>query len=1051
MINIPIQKVWENPEAVGLNRLPARATLYPYQNEKTALAKDPNASTYYQSLNGQWDFRLVNHPDRVPEDFIQPKFTPKRGWQKITVPGNWTTQGFDKPHYTNVQMPFPHDPPTVPEDNPTGCYRITTTIPKTWRHRRVVIHFGGVESILQLYVNGQPVGMSKDSRLPAEFDITSFVTPGKPATIAAVVIRWSDASFIEDQDHWWMAGIYRDVFLYSTGQTYIEDVFARGDLEDDYQTGHLNIAARMGITDQPEPGWTFQVQLYNANGKAVFKKPLSSEITISNNGHTWPRIEAHFKQKINRPKLWSSESPYLYQVLITLINPKGKAVEHTQCRIGFRRVEVKNRELIINGKPVLMKGVNRHDHHETMGKTVDYETCLADIYLLKKFNINAVRTAHYPNDPMWYDLCDEHGIYLIDEANIESHDFLHQIARDKRYTHAFLDRGMRLVQRDKNHPSVIMWSLGNESGYGPNHDAMGGWIRGFDPSRVLHYEGAISRNQSGLTWDSGERVTDIICPMYPTIDSIVEWAQTTKGHRPLIMCEYSHAMGNSNGNLAEYWDAIETHHGLQGGFIWDWVDQGLLKKDDQGREYWAFGGDFDDHPNDANFCINGLVWPDRTPHPAMYEFKKLIQPVAVTAKNLKQGTVTVHNKQDFTDLRHLRGQWQLLIDGVPTQKGTLPILKTQPGKTETVKIKYKTPDMQPGQECHLQINFVTRQDLPWAEKGHEVAWAEFEMPLKAKGHQKTIRPRANQFSVTQNTRNTNIATDTHQIQFNQSSGTLSSLSYKNTELIQSGPTLNIWRGPTDNDGIKLRPQSRKALGQWQEIGLDQLKLNTQKVTVQKPRSGAIIVKTHHTATPSKTKHSFDFQQVYTVLPSGDIHVANTLKADKRLPDLPRVGITLTLPPGFEQFAWYGRGPQESYVDRKRGYPIGYYESTVTDQYVPYIMPQEHGNHMDTRWFTLSNNNTGLLFVLDDPMQCSVSHFTAQDLTQATHTNELTPCDEIIVNIDLHQRGLGGASCGPDTLPQYRIEPGTFKFGYRIRPFTPTDENPAELALQKLVL
>ena len=1048
MIDIPIQNVWENPEAVGLNRLPARATLYPYQSEKAIFGKQK--STYYKSLNGQWDFRLVNHPNRVPEDFIQPKFIPKRGWKKITVPGNWTTQGFDKPHYTNVQMPFPHDPPTVPDDNPTGCYRTTVDIPKTWRNRRVVIHFGGAESVLQVYVNGHPVGMSKDSRLPAEFDITDFVTPGKTATVAAVVIRWSDASFIEDQDHWWMAGIYRDVYLYSTGKTYIEDVFARGDLEDDFKTGQLNVTAKMGISAQPEPGWSFGIQLYDGPGRQkAFKKPLTSEVTVSNNGHTWPRLEAHFKHKINRPHLWSSESPFLYRLVVTLFNPKGKAVEHTTCLIGFRRVEVKNRELLINGKPVLMRGVNRHDHHERLGKTVDYQTYLDDIYLMKKFNINAVRTAHYPNDPVWYDLCDRFGIYLIDEANIESHDFLHQIARDKRYTQAFLDRGMRLVQRDKNHPSVIMWSLGNESGYGPNHDAMGGWIRGFDPSRVLHYEGAISRNQSGLTWDDGERVTDIICPMYPTIESIVEWARTTTGNRPLIMCEYSHAMGNSNGNLAEYWDAIETHHGLQGGFIWDWVDQGLTKKDKQGREYWAYGGDFDDHPNDANFCINGLVWPDRTPHPAMYEFKKLIQPVVVTAKNLKQGTFTVHNKQDFTDLRDLRGQWQLLIDGVITQTGKLPVLKTQPGKTATVRIKPKTPNLKAGQECHLRISFVTTQQLPWASKGHEVAWDEFELPIKTTGRRKTVRPRPNQFEITQNTRNATFATKTQQSQFNKSAGVLASLIQNNNELLVTGPTLNIWRGPTDNDGIKLRRNPNKPLGKWQSVGLDQLKTRTQKVTVQKPKSGAIIVRTHHTALPAKTKYGFDFRQIYTFLPSGDIHVTNTLKADKRLPDLPRVGITLTLQPGLEKFTWFGRGPQESYIDRKRGYPLGCYESTVTDQYVPYIMPQEHGNHTDTRWFTLANATQGLLIVPDEPMQCSVSHFTAEDLTNAYHTNELTPRGEIIVNLDVHQRGLGGASCGPDTLPQYRIEPGTFTFGYRLRPFTVGEENPAELSREKL--
>ncbi|MDA0712214.1 MAG: DUF4981 domain-containing protein, partial [bacterium] len=800
-----------------------------------------------------------------------------------------------------------------------------------------------------------------------------------------------------------------------------------------------------------ESGWSFRAQLYDADGTAVFPEPLSSQIIVSNTGHTWPRLEVQFNEKLPSPKKWSSESPHLYDLTIALCNPRGRAVEHTQCRVGFRRVEVKNRELLINGKPVLMRGVNRHDHHERTGKTVDYETYLTDIQVMKRFNINAVRTAHYPNDPVWYDLCDLHGIYLIDEANIESHDHIYQICRDKRYAHAFLDRGMRLVQRDKNHPSVIMWSLGNESGYGPNHDAVGGWIRGFDPSRVLHYEGAISRNQSGLTWDDGARVTDIICPMYPTIDSIVEWARTTRGARPLIMCEYAHAMGNSCGNLAEYWDAIESHHGLQGGFIWDWVDQGLLKHDDQGRPYWAYGGDFADYPNDANFCINGLVWPDRTPHPALYEFKKLIQPVVVTAIDVKLGTFSVRNKQDFTSLAHLRGHWQLLVDGVPVVDGRLPLLKTAPGQSTRVEIKAKPPRLQRGQVCHLRICFVTTRDCGWAKEGHEVAWDEFELPLKGSGRATTIRPRPNLFAFSENQRSITLESGPHRVQFSKSRGGLTSLRQNGQELLLEGPTLNIWRGPTDNDGIKLRPNPRKALGRWLDAGLDRLVIRTLAVQVQKPATGSIVIKTHHRAKPARKPFGFDFRQVYTFLPSGDIHVANRVTVDKQLSDLPRLGVTLTLQPGLARFAWLGRGPQESYSDRKRGYPMGYYESTVAEQYVPYIMPQEHGNHTDTRWLTLSNDTQGLLIVPGAPMHCSASHLTAQDLTRATHTNELAPRQEVIVCLDLHQRGLGGASCGPDTLLHHRIEPGTFAFSYRLRSFCLGEDDPGELARQTLSL
>lgn len=1049
MIDIPVYKPWENPECAGLNRLPARATLFPFQSEKAALTCDRNRSSQVLSLNGAWDFCLVGHPDKAQADFVRPDFKPGTGWSRIAVPGNWTTQGFDRPHYTNVQMPFSHEPPTVPAANPTGLYRTEVLIPRSWRGKRVVIHFGGVESVLCLYVNGRAVGLSKDSRLPAEFDLTEFVEPGKCAVIAAMVIRWSDASFIEDQDHWWMAGIYREVYLYATGKTHIEDVFARGDLDDDCKTGMLNVVARLGASAQPEPGWRFVAQLYDAEGRPALKTPLSADVTVTNQGHTWPRMEVHLSGALRRPRLWSSEDAYLYTLVMSLHNPKGRAVEHTGCRVGFRRVEVKDRALLINGRPVLMRGVNRHDHHGRTGKTVDRETYLKDILLMKRFNINAVRTAHYPNDPMWYDLCDEYGIYLIDEANVEAHDHIYQICRDKRYAHAFLDRGMRMVQRDKNHPSAILWSLGNESGYGPNHDAMAGWIRGFDPSRPLHYEGGISINQSGLTWDDGLRVTDIVCPMYPSIDAIVQWAKTTTGNRPLIMCEYSHAMGNSNGNLAEYWDAIESHRGLQGGFIWDWVDQGLLKTDAQGREYWAYGGDFGDEPNDANFCINGLVGPDRAPHPAMWEFKKLIQPVSVRAVSLQEGAFEVCNKQDFADLRGLRGHWELLVDGVAVQTGKLPVLKTAPGASEVVRLNYGPPVMAPGQECGLRIRFVTARETAWAPAGHEVAWDEFAMPFKGRGRRVAVRSRAG-LAVVETSRRIAIGAPQMNLVFDRQSGTLSSWCAGEREMLMSGPRFNVWRAPVDNDGIKLRKEGpRKALVRWREAGLDRVQISTKEMRVARRKDGAVMVHIAQTAMPANTAWGFDLKQVYTVLSTGDVRVEQVVKADERLPDLPRVGVALTLPAGFERFAWYGRGPHESYWDRKRGAALGFWESTVSDQYVPYVMPQEHGNHTDVRWLMLASEDVGMLIVPGAPMECSASHFAAEDLTAATHINEVVPRDEVLVALDVHQRGLGGASCGPDTLPQYRIQPGTFAFSYRLRPFVVGEEDPTLLARQHI--
>jgi beta-galactosidase len=523
----------------------------------------------------------------------------------------------------------------------------------------------------------------------------------------------------------------RDVYVYSTGKTYLSDVFSSARLEKDNAIGHLDVRIGVGFRDVTEAGWSVSAQLFNDTGRAMITSNNAAEIEVGNQGHTWPRLEARIEKRL-KVKAWSSEDPRLYTLVVGLIDPKGKVVETTSCRVGFRRIEIAGRELLINGKPVLMKGVNRHEHDDVQGKTVTVASMLADIRLMKQFNFNAVRTAHYPTDPRWYDLCDEYGIYVIDEANVESHDHIHQICRDRRYTSAFLDRAIRMVERDKNHPSVILWSLGNESGYGPNHDAMAGWIRGRDGSRPLHYEGAISINQSGLTWESGLRATDIVCPMYPSIDSIVEWAKRKKGERPLIMCEYSHAMGNSNGSLSDYWDAIEQHHGLQGGFIWDWVDQGLRKADDAGNDFWAYGGDFWDEPNDANFCCNGLVWPDRTPHPAMYEFKKIAQPVSISQGRLGRAAIDITNRQDFRDLSWLAGSWEVKVDGKQVDHGTIPTLKTEPGKTERVRLTIDDPDITVGQECFLHIRFVAAKDTSWCEAGHEVAWEQFALPIKGR-------------------------------------------------------------------------------------------------------------------------------------------------------------------------------------------------------------------------------------------------------------------------------------------------------------------------------
>jgi len=729
LLEIKGTKSWMAPELIQLNRLPSRATFTSFPDAKEALRQPREKSPWFQSLNGTWDFTLAERPEVVPAEFIEVGFDPAaHSWSKLPVPSNWTMHGFGKPHYTNVQMPFAGNPPNVPAENPTGLYRTQFELPAGWEGRRIVLHVGGAESVLYVYVNGHVVGLSKDTRLPGEFDITPFVKPGAVNTLAMAVVKWSDATFIEDQDQWWMGGIYREVFLYATGPVYLADVFCRAELEENLKNGRLHVSAKIGFSKVDEKGWSVEVQLFDSKGKAVFKKAASGEVILRDeHKYTQPRLSARVVAPVAAPKLWSSENPALYKAVVTLKNPAGKVVESTGIRIGFRRIEVRDNHLLINGRVVMIKGVNRHEHDDTTGKTLTRESMIRDIVLMKQHNVNAVRTSHYPNDALWYDLCDEYGIYLVDEANIESHAFMLSICSDSRYASAFLERGLRMVERDKNHPSVILWSLGNESGYGQNHDAMAGWIRHYDPSRPLHYE------QASWGWEDHSKTpgtlgTDIVCPMYPSIANIVSWAKDKKKadkRRPIILCEYSHAMGNSNGSLSDYWDAFEKYDGLQGGFIWEWVDHGIKQRDAKGREYWAYGGDFGDVPNDANFVCDGLVWPDRRPHPAMQELKKLAQPVGVSAVDLKRGKVRITNKQDFTSLEWLRGTWDLSVDGKVVSRGKLPLLKAAPGKSQEIKLAFKEPVLKPGQECFLALHFFAARGTPWCDAGHPLAWEQF--------------------------------------------------------------------------------------------------------------------------------------------------------------------------------------------------------------------------------------------------------------------------------------------------------------------------------------
>jgi len=1040
---------WMTPEITGTNRLPGRATLYPFDSEAAALAGDRQASPWWRSLDGQWRFHLVPRPEATPAEFYRTDFD-DNAWDEIAVPGNWTCQGYDAPIYTNVQMPWDEQPPGVPrEDNPTGLYRTPFQVPAAWRGRRVVLHFGGVESCFRVWINGREVGLGKDSRLPSEFDITAHLNWGKGSRasrnlLAVEVVRWSDGSHLEDQDHWWMAGIHREVYVYSTAAMHLEDVFARGDLDETCTEGQLALKIRLGEQETWPAGWSLRARLVGPDGKDVFRRPLTADCPGPDQIGGAGRVVS-LSGAVRRPRLWSAETPELYTVVASLVDPDGEVAEATSCRVGFRRIDLGHREVRVNGQLVYFKGVNRHDHDDDAGKTVSRERMRQDVEVMKRLNVNAVRTSHYPNDPFFYQLCDEYGLYVIDEANIECHAFqpADRLAQDPRWTAAFVDRCQHMVERDKNHPSILMWSLGNESGYGANHDAAAGWIRGFDPSRLVHYEGAIRGHWSGSYGGGakqagyGALASDVICPMYPQVSTLAEFSDDDfPESRPLIMCEYSHSMGNSNGCLKEYWDTIESKPGLQGGFIWDWVDQGLTRNDEKGVKYWAYGGDFGETRHDANFCINGLVWPDRTPHPgAAIEVKYCYQYVAVSAGR-RRAEITVHNKHSFLDLGHLQGYWSAQVDGRTVKKGRLPRLRTAPGAAESVKLPLELPRLGPGQECFLDVWFTARQDTLWCEKGYEVAREQLPLAVGKPARPATGRSAA-AVAADESDGALYLSTDDTCARFCLETGTLTGLSRDGREFLERGPRAFLWRAPTDNDGIKSwSGQEHKALGRWWKLGLQRQTWETARVT--RRRSGGLpslssVTLLRGTDDEGGVHDLGEHRQAFALQADGTLRIDNTLKLAAGVSDLPRIGVELILAPELERFEWFGRGPGENYPDRKAGSPVGHYAAAVSDLYVPYILPQENGARCDVRWCALHDGGAGLLIAGSEPMTVSALHCSADDLTGAFHTNELRSRPDVFVHLDVAQRGLGTASCGPDTLPEYRLAGGTWRWSYRLAP------------------
>ncbi len=1005
-----------SPEVLGFRRLPSRATLYPFESEAAALQVKKEFSPFVTDLNGAWKFQYTETPENINESVASAVLDDSK-WDDTVVPDCWVMHGYDYPHYTNVQMPYAEFPPEVPKRNPTGIYRRNFEVKDL--SRRQILHFDGAESAFVCFVNGQLVGGSKDSRGASEFDVTSVLKKGVNQ-LTVIVVKWSDGTFLEDQDHWYLPGLSRSVYLYSVPEKYIADAFVQVTLKDNYTCGVADLqihAANLGEGD------VVTAKIFDACGREV----AAAEIKTVEYGTNDPvRRELRGRLELAGVALWSAENPVLYIAVFSLVSG-GKVVDATSCRVGFRHYEIRNRDFLINGKRVQINGVNRHDHHDTKGKAVPYEFMKLDVVTMKRFNINAVRTCHYPNAPEFYDLCDEYGLYVIDEANIEHHAFYNDFCRNPQWAGAFVDRAVRLFERDKNHACVYAWSLGNESGYGANHAAMAGYLRYRDKSRLIHYEGAIS----GDPWERDRinlELTDFICPMYPSIEAIVRWSkECTGGQRPLIMCEYTHAMGNSNGSLKDYFHAFETCAGLQGGFIWEWIDHGIKQTAPDGREYWAYGGDFNDQPNDANFCTDGIVWPDRKPHPGLYEFKKLAQPVRIRLIDAASGRIEVENRQYFSNLSKYNLVWQLELDGEVVDQNIELMPELAPGKSAQMVLLINRPAALPGQKFVLIAKTVLRENNLYADKGHEVAMDWFELPVLKYVAAKPLA--AVLPSIVKNASEAVLKTGLLTAKVNAHG--LTSLQLGDTEFLAGAAKLSLWRAATDNDGIKLcfedhlKSKWFKTLHRWVDKGYDRFKLTAANFV----QNGEAIELRFLAGAPGVENLEIEFLQTIRPLSNGAVSLENTFVIPEEFDDLPRLGITLALKKEFDLVRYFGRGPLENYIDRDAASYLGYFKTTVDEMYVPYVMPQSNGNRTQTEYVAMRSGQTGagLLVVAPAGMEFSTSRWSEEAIYAAKHTIDLADENVVYLHLDVRNRGIGTGSCGPDTLDEYKIRPGRYQF------------------------
>jgi beta-galactosidase/evolved beta-galactosidase subunit alpha len=1012
---------WENLAILQRNRLPSRAAFIPYLDEQTALRYERENSASFQLLNGTWKFTYARTPAHIPALCFAETFDTS-SWDEIDVPGCWQLQGYGRPQYTNIAYPFPIDPPHVPTENPTGCYRRDFSVPESWLDQHIRLRFEGVDSAFHVWVNGQSVGYSQGSRNAAEFDISALVRSGCNS-LTVCVYQWSDGSYIEDQDMWWLSGIFREVSLVAFPRIHLEDYAVQTNLDERYEDAMLLVRIIVGQNSGSgdQSGCQVTLRLLDQD-----KQPISgAEATTTLACTPGKRTETELQLSIQRPEKWSAESPSLYHLLLIVRDEQDTILQVIAQKVGFRSLEIKQGNLLINGVPVLLKGVNRHEHHPDSGRTIPFESMRHDIVLMKQHNINAVRTAHYPNDPRFYDLCDEYGLYVIDEADLECHGLSatprpeQLISDNPAWEATYLDRIERMVQRDKNHPCIILWSLGNEAFYGCNQEAMYRWVKEHEPTRPVHYEG-----------DQEARSADVYSKMYPSLATLQEFVERSDLEKPLILCEYAHAMGNGPGGLREYWEMFSRYKSLQGGFVWEWRDHGLRCSTSSGQSFFAYGGDFGDEPNDGNFVMDGLLLADSTPTPGLVEYKKILEPVVVTALDLATGLFEITNGYAFLNLAHLALSWSVTEDEQIWEAGLLSLPEIAAGESATIRIPFQKPTTwRRDSDYWLTLSFKLAHETAWASAGHEVAWAQFLLHPAEASTGPLIRTERPILYCQESNHLLHIEGADIALVFNLVYGQINAWSHQGQALLTQGPVLDFWRAPTDNDRFA-------AAREWEKSGLHWLQQRVENVNWQRDRQrDVVVIEVKTRIAPPILAWGFSCTLTYTIHGSGDILIDIHGYPQGAFPrTLPRIGLTTTLPGGLEEVAWYGRGPGEAYSDTQQANRVGIYHRRVDELFTPYERPQENGNRTEVRWLSLTDaRGQGLFAQLLPQFNFSAHRTTAHEIAQARHHYELQWHKEITLHLDYAQHGIGTASCGPDVLPQYELRTHEFAFQAWLRP------------------